>query len=253
MKPAASALALALALALASVSAAAAPPVAFRIVGSWPHDPAAFTQGLVFARGRLYESTGLRGHSGVREVEPASGRVLRLRPLLAPLFGEGLALVGDRFYQLTWQAGRAFVYRASDLHPVATVRYRGEGWGLAFDGRDLLMSDGTATVVRRAPGTFAPRGRFMVRDDGQPVTRLNELEFARGRLYANVWYSDRIARIDPDSGAVDGWIDLAVLRRTGRAGERAGVLNGIAWDEARGQLLVTGKRWSRVFVIEFAR
>lgn len=232
----------------AAALAAPAPEIEWRLIASHRHDSAAFTQGLVLHDGVLFESTGRYGRSELRRVHPASGRVLARRRLAPELFGEGLALVGDHLYQLTWRAGRGFVYRAADLAPVAGFRYPGEGWGLAFDGRHLYMSDGSATLRVLDPDGFRERGRVSVHDDGAPVARLNELEFADGHLYANVWRSDRIARIDPASGRVTGWLDLTGLLNPLWIG--ADVLNGIAWDAQRRQLWVTGKLWPRIFVLE---
>ncbi len=227
---------------------APAPVIPWRLVAAYPHDPQAFTQGLLLHDGVLYESTGLRGRSELRAVDPASGRVLRRRPLDPTLFGEGLARVGEHLYQLTWQAGRVLVYRIRDLHPVAEHRYPGEGWGLAFDGRRLLMSDGSDRIRVLDPADFGERASFRVHDGGEPVPALNELEFAEGRLYANVWQRDRVARIDPASGRVTGWLDFSGLLGPAAAG--AEVLNGLAWDAEKRQLWVTGKLWPRMFVVE---
>jgi glutamine cyclotransferase len=242
--------ALAMGLALAALPAFGdpAPRLAWRLVAAHPHDREAFTQGLLLHEERLYESTGRRGHSELRVVDPASGRVAQRRRLAPQLFGEGLARVDDRLFQLTWQAGRVFVHRVSDLVPIEEFRYPGEGWGLTFDGVHLIMSDGSDELRLIDPGDFRERGRLAVHDDGTPVARLNELEFAGGSIYANVWQTDRIARIDPASGRVTGWLDLAGLLGPGATG--AGVLNGIAWDPGTGRLWVTGKLWPRIFVIE---
>jgi glutamine cyclotransferase len=235
----------------APAAAAPAPVLAWRVVASHPHDTAAFTQGLVLHAGVLFESTGLYGHSELRRVEPASGRVLARQPLAANLFGEGLALVGEHLYQLTWRSGRGFVYRAADLARMAEFHYQGEGWGLAFDGQQLYMSDGSARLRVVDPHGFRERARLLVHDDGAPVQRLNELEFADGHLYANVWQTDRIARIDPATGRVTGWLNLSGLLSP-MWSAAVDVLNGIAWDAQRRQLWVTGKLWPRVFVIEIA-
>ena len=238
-------------LAFGAAVAAPAPELVWRLVASHPHDTAAFTQGLVLHADVLFESTGLYGHSELRRVEPASGRVLARQPLAANLFGEGLARVGEHLYQLTWRSGRGFVYRAADLERVAEFRYDGEGWGLAFDGQQLYMSDGSARLRVVDPHGFRERARLLVHDDGAPVQRLNELEFADGHLYANVWQTDRIARIDPATGRVTGWLNLSGLLSP-MWSAAVDVLNGIAWDADRRQLWVTGKLWPRVFVIEIA-
>jgi len=226
-----------------------APTLAWRVVAVHPHDPGAFTQGLLLHRGLLYESTGLRGRSVVRAVDPASGRVLRERRLSREHFGEGLARVGDRLYQLTWQSGEGFVYALPDLARVGGFRYHGEGWGLASDGERLFMSDGTDQLRVIDPRDFSERSRLAVHDAGTPVSALNELEFAAGALLANVWGSDRIARIDPVSGRVTGWLDLTGLLGP-LAGPHVDVLNGIAWDPAARRLWVTGKLWPRIFLLE---
>ena len=235
---------------------AEAPPIDYRIAVEHPHDEAAFTQGLVFDRGALYESTGLRGRSSLRKVEPATGRVVRKRRLSDRLFAEGLALVGDELYQLTWTAGRAFVLRVEDFSLVREHRYAGEGWGLAWDGERLIMSDGSATLRFRDPATFRVEREVEVRDGARAIGALNELEFVEGAVYANVWRSDRVARIDPASGAVTGWLDLAPIagrerEAVDRASGEAGVANGLAWD---GRLLyVTGKLWRSVYGLELRR
>jgi glutamine cyclotransferase len=234
----------------ARLRAEPAPLLRWRVVSAHPHDPAAFTQGLLLHDGVLYESTGLRGRSQVRRVQPASGRVLLARNLDGVLFAEGLALVDQRLFQLTWQAGRGFIYSVPELRLLGEFSYPGEGWGLAYDGTRLFMSDGSDRLRIIDPQGFVERSRLAVHDDGAPVARLNELEFARGRLFANVWGSDRIARIDPRSGRVTGWLDLGGLLGPMAAG--ADVLNGIAYDDATDQLWVTGKLWPRIFVLEVA-
>ena len=226
------------------------PPIEYRIAVEYPHDAAAFTQGLVFDGGALYESTGLRGRSSLRKVELASGRVLRKRPLSDQLFAEGLALVGDELYQLTWTSGRAFVLRSGDFSLVREHRYAGEGWGLAYDGTRLVMSDGSATLRFRDPATFRVEREIEVREGARPVDALNELEFVKGSVYANIWRSERVVRIDPASGAVTGWLDLSPIVARERSAGDAGVANGIAWDGRR--LFVTGKLWRAVYGLELS-
>lgn len=235
--------------AMAAPGMQAAPHYGYEIVHSYPHDPEAFIQGLAWADGRLFESTGQLGHSSLREIELTTGRVLR-RTALAPwLFGEGIAVVGDRIVQLTWHEQQAFVRDRDTFALRATFAYSGEGWGLAWDGRRLIMSDGSATLYFRDPETFAERGRIAVTDAGAPVTRLNELEMVGDEIWANVWGSEHIARIDPASGRVTGWIDLKGLTPTAAPGHPIDVLNGIAWDAAGKRLFVTGKLWPRLFEI----
>ena len=235
----------------AAACAGGAPLIEYRIAAEYPHDATAFTQGLVFDRGALYESTGLRGRSSLRKVDLITGRVVRKRPMSDRLFGEGLALVGDELYQLTWTSGRAFVVRRKDFSLVREYRYAGEGWGLAFDGVRLVMSDGTATLRFRDPVTFRVEHEVEVREGARPVEALNELEFVDGSVYANVWQSDRVARIDPASGAVTGWLDLSPMAARERSAGRADVANGIAWDGRR--LFVTGKLWRSVYGLELLR
>jgi len=216
------------------------------IVASYPHDPAAFTQGLLVDGETLYESTGRYGLSDVRIVDLASGAVRQERDLPVDVFGEGLARVGDRLVQLSWQEQTGYVYELATLAPAGTFSYAHEGWGITYDGRQLLVSDGSATIRRLDPATFAELGRFEVHDGDVPIQRLNELEMVRGQLWANVWQTDRIARIDPATGRVLGWLDLTgLLPDQDRAG--ADVLNGIAYDAVRDRLFVTGKLWPTLF------
>ena len=238
-------------LAAGSLHAGGAPPIEYRIAVEYPHDAKAFTQGLVFDNGALYESTGLRGRSSLRKVEPATGRVVRKRRLSDRIFAEGLALVGDELYQLTWTSGRAFVFRSRDFSLVREHRYAGEGWGLAFDGARLVMSDGSATLRFRDPATFRVEREVEVREGARPVEALNELEFVDGSVYANIWRSDRVARIDPASGAVTGWLDLSPIAARERSAGKADVANGLAWDGRR--LFVTGKLWRSVYGLELLR
>lgn len=240
-------------LALANVAACAtepAPQLGYAVVARYPHDPAAFTQGLAWADGRLYESTGVEGRSSLREVDLITGRVVRSAALQPGQFGEGIAVVGDRILQLTWKSGQALVRERTSFRKLATFDYPGEGWGLAWDGRRLVMSDGSATLVFRDPESFAELGRIDVHDAGTPVTRLNELEVIDGEIWANVWRSERIARIDPASGRVTAWVDLTGLRPQPGPGQAIDVLNGIAWDAEGKRLFVTGKLWPWLYRIE---
>lgn len=227
----------------------------YEIVATHPHDVEAFTQGLAWHKGRLVESVGgargaqacgQQGRSALMLRDVASGAALSRRPLADTQFGEGVAGDGRRFVQLTWLSGVALVYDLA-LRPVARFDYEGEGWGLGYDGRRWLMSNGSSRIVARDRKTFAPEGGFDVTHRGRPVSQLNELEFARGRLYANIWHADRIAVIDPGSGGVEAWLDLASLRRgfvkPPGWNEAEHVLNGIAFDPASGHFFVTGKCW----------
>ena len=234
-----------------AVCAGKAPPIEYRVAVEYPHDAGAFTQGLVYHRGALYESTGLRGRSSLRKVELATGRVVRKRRLSDRHFGEGLALVGDELYQLTWTAGRAFVMRLKDFSLVREYRHAGEGWGLAYDGARLVMSDGSATLQFRDPATFRVERKVEVREGARPIEALNELEFVDGSVYANIWRSDRVARIDPTNGVVTGWLDLSPIAEKERRAGEVDVANGIAWDGS--MLYVTGKLWRSVYGLELLR
>jgi glutamine cyclotransferase len=225
-----------------------APVSGYEVVRAYPHDPGAFTQGLFFLDGALYEGTGLHGESGIRRVRLENGEVLQVRALEDRYFGEGITAVGDAIVQLTWQAGIGFVYDRKTFERRRSFTYDGEGWGLTYDGTRLIMSDGTPTLRFLDPKTFAVIGRLDVRDGGRPVAELNELEMVRGEIFANVWGTDRIARISPKTGAVTGWIDLrGLLPPADAAG--VDVLNGIAYDAAADRLFVTGKRWPKLFEI----
>lgn len=227
----------------------------YQIVKSYPHDSAAFTQGLLYLDGYLYESTGLPGRSSVRKVELESGRVAQQYALLPDYFAEGLTDWGSNLLQLTYQSQTGFVYDRLTLKPKSGFAYSGEGWGLTHDTKRLIMSDGSSSLRFWDPTTFAETERITVRDRGQPVNDLNELEYVRGEIFANVWHTDRIARISPATGNVVGWIDLKGLLKPGEispstpmAGEA--VLNGIAYDGSKDRLFVTGKLWPRLFEVK---
>jgi len=221
----------------------------YEIVNVYPHDENAFTQGLVFYDGHLYESTGLRGRSSLRRVELQTGAVLASTPLHDNHFGEGLAVCQDRMLQLTWQARVGFVYDREKLTLIDSFTYEGEGWGLTCDGVRLIMSDGSPRLYFRHPETFKVEYYVNVHDKATPVEGINELEFINGKVYANVWQTDRIAIIDPEDGRVEGWIDLAGLLDTQPSATSVDVLNGIAYDAAGGRLFVTGKLWPWLFEI----
>jgi glutamine cyclotransferase len=227
---------------------ATAPVSGYQVVRVYPHDPQAFTQGLVFADGVLYEGTGLNGQSSIRKVKLENGAVLQMQRLEERYFGEGIALVGDSIVQLTWQTGVGFVYDRATFQRQRTFTYTGEGWGLAYDGTRLIMSDGTPFLRFLDPKTLKETGRVQVTDGGRPVEDLNELEVVKGEVYANVWQSDRIARIDAKTGQVRGWIDLkGILDLKDAVG--VDVMNGIAYDAAGDRLFVTGKNWPKLFEI----
>jgi glutamine cyclotransferase len=220
----------------------------YEVVATYPHDPQAFTQGLVLDEGVLYEGTGIRGRSELRRVELETGTVLQSTALDDALFGEGITVVEDRIVQLTWTSGSGFVYDRESFARTRTFRYPGEGWGLTHDGTQLIMSDGTSSLFLLDLDTFERRESVAVTDDGEPVNDLNELEYIQGKVFANVWQTDRIAVIELLTGEVEAWIDLSgLLPPEDRAG--ANVLNGIAWDPSTGHLLVTGKLWPTLFEI----
>jgi glutaminyl-peptide cyclotransferase len=228
---------------------ASAAVTGYHIVKIYPHDPAAFTQGLVFLDGIFYEGTGLKGRSSIRKVKLESGEVLKIQNLDAQYFGEGIAVVGDELIQLTWQSGIGFVYDKNSFERKRTFTYTGEGWGLTYDGTRLIMSDGTPSIRFLDPKTLKETGRLDVKDGRLPVDDINELEMVKGELFANIWSSDRIARIDPKTGQVIGWIDLTgILDPRDRV--NIDVLNGIAYDAAGDRLFVTGKQWPKLFEIK---
>lgn len=220
------------------------------VVATLPHDPQAFTQGLVWHAGKLYESTGLNGRSSLREVDPATGVVRRQADLARELFGEGLALVGDELVQLTWQNGIAITYDRATFAERRRFTYSGEGWGLAFDGTHLVMSDGSSSLFLRDPKTFTITSTLPVRRAGSAVQRLNELEVVGQQIYANVWMTDRIVVIDAATGVVTAEVDAARLL-TAAERARADVLNGIAHDPTTGDFLITGKLWPKLFRVRF--
>jgi glutamine cyclotransferase len=229
-----------------------APVYGYQVVYEYPHDPDAFTQGLIYRDGYFYESTGLEGESTLRQVDVESGRVLRRHDVPRPYFAEGLTDWGFRLVQITFTSMTGFTYDLETFAERSTFSYAGQGWGLTHDDKQLIMSDGSANLRFLDPETQREMGRVEVRDQGVPVTSLNELEYIRGDVYANVWHSDRIAIIDPRSGAVREWIDLAGLNPD--AGSRSeAVLNGIAYDESRDRLFVTGKWWRKLYEIRVRR
>lgn len=217
------------------------------VLGAWPHDRAAFTQGFALDGGTLVESTGRHGESSIRRVRPETGEVIARADLDRELFGEGAAVLGDRVFQVTWTSGVGYVYDRETLAPLDTVRYDGDAWGLATDGASLILSDGTPRLRFLDPETFRTTRTVTVRDGDAEVWELNELEWVRGEVWANVWKTDRIARIDPRTGRVLRWVNLSGLLDDLPIVEQEAVANGIAYDEAGDRLLLTGKLWPNVF------
>ena len=232
-----------------------APVARFTTVRSWPHDPAAFTQGLDFHEGKLYEGTGVEGKSTLREVSLETGAVVRQVDLPPTVFGEGITVLGDRVYQVTWKSRKGYVYDRATFRRLREFEYEGQGWGLTNDGQSLILSDGSAILRYLDPSTFAVQRTVTVKDGDREVRDLNELEMVRGEIYANVWNTNSIVRINPSSGAVLGWINLEGIftdsdrRRYLKPGQQVDVLNGIAFDEITGRLVVTGKWWPRLYEI----
>jgi glutaminyl-peptide cyclotransferase len=228
-----------------SAAAAQAPVCGYQVVAEHPHDPDAFTQGLIYVDGQLFESTGLYGASTLRRVALTTGEVLQSIDLPSSYFGEGLTMFGDRLFQLTWQEQICFIWHPINFAPQGSFSYTGEGWGLTHDGRLLILSDGTSLLRTFDPMTHAELGSVAVTDGAVAVHLLNELEWIRGEVFANRLLSNRIARIDPDTGNVLAWIDL-----TGLGPEpQPGPLNGIAWDDVGERLFVTGKNWPSLFEV----
>jgi glutaminyl-peptide cyclotransferase len=239
---------------LAPPAVAAIPVYDVQVVHAYPHDPDAFTEGLFFEGGYLYESTGLEGHSTLRKVELATGRVLRRRNLEPQYFGEGIVDWKGRLLQLTWMNHVGFVYDLATFARRGEFTYPGEGWALTEDGRDIIMSDGTPQLRFLDPETLRPVRLLTVTADGDPVKNLNELEWVKGEILANIWMTDRIARIDPATGTVTGWIDLAgLMPPEALGGKEDAVANGIAYDAAHDRLFVTGKLWPKLFEVRLVK
>jgi glutamine cyclotransferase len=228
-----------------------APVQSYKVIATFPHDTSSFTQGLVFASdGQMYESTGLQGESTLRRVDIATGKTLQRIDVPSQYFAEGLAMVGDELLQLTWQHKIGFVYDRATFKQKRTFAYKTEGWGIAYDGASrLVMSDGSDTLTFLDPKTFAPVKTLRVTDAGSPVKNLNELEWIEGEIWANVWMTDRIARVSPNTGEVNAWVDLSTLFPASERRPPADVLNGIAYDKATRRIYITGKKWPRLYQI----
>jgi len=227
-----------------------APMYSYRIINRYPHDTEAFTQGLFFHNGQLYEGTGWWGRSSLRRVDLETGKVLQISNLDKRYFGEGIVLWKDKIIQLTWKSNTGFVYDRETFNKISEFKYPTEGWGITHDGQRLIMSDGTNTLYFWDPKTLRPIGNLQVRDGDNPVFQLNELEYIKGEIWANVWGTDLIARISPQTGQVLSWIDLTGLLDRALRKDPNAVLNGIAYDEKGDRLFVTGKLWPTLFEIE---
>jgi glutamine cyclotransferase len=223
----------------------------YQIVREFPHDSNAFTQGLVFYKGLLIESTGQHGVSSLRKIDPKTGNVLKRIGLDVQFFAEGITILEDKVYQLTWESGICFVYDATTFKKLSTFTYFGEGWGLSQNGKFILFSDGSNSIRYIDPNGFRFDKTVLVSDENaMPVFNLNELEYVKGELWANIWQSNRIARINPETGDVTGWLDLTELRDRITISRNTDVLNGIAYDEDKDEFYVTGKNWNKMFVLK---
>jgi glutaminyl-peptide cyclotransferase len=224
-----------------------------RVVHVYPHDPSAFTQGLEYHQGLLYEGTGLEGHSSLRVERLETGKVIREVAIDGRLFGEGISVLNQGVYQLTWLGGKGFVYDLATCRRIGEFRYPGQGWGLTNDGRQLYESDGSAEIRVWDPARMQELRRIAVHEGDRQIIMLNELEWVRGEIWANVWQTDRIVRISPVDGSVLGWIDAAGLLKPGEVSNPDAVLNGIAYDSRRNRLFVTGKLWPKLFEVRLVR
>lgn len=226
------------------------PIYTYKVINVYPHDPNAFTQGLVFEKGVLYEGTGLNGRSSLRKVELETGTILKIRELPYCYFGEGITVFGNKIIQLTWKSHTGFVYDKDSFEVLQKFTHETEGWGITYDGKRLIMSDGTSNLYFLDPHSFNEVDRCIVCGQEGPVIRLNELEYIKGEIYANVWQEERIAKISPQTGQITGWIDLEGLLPPKDRGVPGSVLNGIAYDVVNDRLFVTGKLWPKIFEIE---
>jgi glutamine cyclotransferase len=229
------------------------PNYTYEIVNSWPHDTASFTEGLVFENGSLYESAGLNGSSSLRIVDLNTGKIQSKVDIAPEYFAEGLTILNGKLFQLTWTNEKGFIYDENTLAPLGGFSYKGEGWGLTNDGHSLIMSNGTNTITFLDPETFQVQKSIEVNDGSEPLAFLNELEYVDGEIYANIWHSNRIVRIDPQSGHILGWVDLTPLVPAETLKDSEAVLNGIAYDQANDRLFVTGKLWPTLFEIKLKR
>lgn len=223
----------------------------YEVINVYKHDPKAFTQGLVFHNGFLYESTGNYGSSSLRKVELESGKVLQKFDLPDNVFAEGMTILNDKIYQISWKEGTAWRYNLEDFKIEKEFRYQGEGWGLTHDGTNLIMSDGSPVIRFINPETFETVKKIAVfKENGEPLVEINELEWVKGEIWANVWHKTEIARIDPESGKIKGWIDFTKMAMEETRGDSEYVLNGIAYDEKTDRIFITGKKWKSLFEVK---
>jgi glutaminyl-peptide cyclotransferase len=230
--------------------AVAAPVDGYRVVATYPHSTTSYTEGFFYRDGMFYEGTGIAGHSAVMVIDPATGQVRQRHDLPAPYFGEGIVDWGPDLYEWTWRSHICFVYDRFSMRLVKQFSYAGEGWGMTRTTKELITSDGSATLRFRDPATFQQTRQIMVKDDGKAIELLNELEYIHGEIYANIWHTDRIARISPADGHVIAWIDLTGLLPANQRVDAESVLNGIAYDAERDRIFVTGKQWPTIFEIK---
>ncbi|MFL6253626.1 MAG: glutaminyl-peptide cyclotransferase [Pyrinomonadaceae bacterium] len=228
----------------------AVPVYGYEVVNTFPHDPDAFTQGLIFHEGVFIESTGLERHSTLRRVELQTGKVLQKVDVPRDFFAEGMTLFNGKIYQLTWKGEKGFIYDPQTFEKTGEFTYTGEGWGLTHDADSLILSDGSNKLRFIDPNTYQVKRSIDVTDRGRPIEELNELEYVKDEIYANVWHDNRVARIDPQTGRVKAWIDFAGLLKLGETTSGEAVLNGIAYDEAGDRLFVTGKLWPKIFEVK---
>ena len=251
LRPAATLRVLVLALLVLNTAGAFAAPVfGYKVVAKFPHSTESYTEGFFYLNGMFYEGTGLKGHSEVLVTQPETGKVLQRLELPAQYFGEGIVDWGPNLYEWTWQTHIGFIYDRFSLRKISQFTYDGEGWGMTRTAKEIITSDGTSTLRFRDPGTFKEVRHIVVRDGKQPVEQLNELEYVKGEIYANVWHSDRIARISPQDGHVIAWIDLTGILPDDQKVNAESVLNGIAYDAQHERLFVTGKQWPAIFEIK---
>jgi glutamine cyclotransferase len=241
---------LAIILVLPSEACAAAPASAYKVVAKYPHSTESYTEGFFYLDGLFYEGIGLNGRSAVLAIQPETGKVLQRVDLPAQYFGEGIVDWGPNIYEWTWQSHICFVYDRFSLRLIKQFSYSGEGWGMTRTAKEIITSDGTSTLRFRDPATFKETRHIVVKDDGKSIEQLNELEYIKGEIYANVWHEDRIARISPADGHVIAWIDLSGLLPDDQKVNNESVLNGIAYDAKRDRLFVTGKQWPAVFEVK---